>query len=322
MRPQLLLPAVYLADQAAGDPEWFPHPVRLMGSAVVRGESLLRRPGQSREEQLLAGAMLTATVVGSSYLLTRLMLACASRCSPHLGRLAEIGFGWTCLAARNLQQEASQVLAALNGDDLPLARTRLARIVGRDTESLDAQEISRAVIETVAESASDGVMAPLFYMALGGVPLAMAYKAVNTLDSMIGHADERYLYFGKAAARLDDAANFIPARMTALAVVAASWLMKADAAGAWRLWLRDGNCHKSPNAGQPESAIAGALGVRLGGGNCYAGEFISAEPIGAGFRAPELHDAQKAVRVVSAVGLLGLGAAVLLGCVLHSRRKR
>jgi adenosylcobinamide-phosphate synthase len=176
------------------------------------------------------------------------------------------------------------------------------------------------VIETVAESASDGVMAPLFYMSLGGVPLAMAYKAVNTLDSMIGHANDRYFCFGKAAARLDDVASFVPARLTALAIVAASGLAGANAGGAWRVWLRDGNRHKSPNAGQPESAMSGALRVELGGGNFYEGEWVPAEPIGEEFSAPQPQHARKAIRVVSGVALLGLGAGVLLGALLRSRR--
>ena len=205
---------------------------------------------------------------------------------------------------------------------ISLARRRLARIVGRDTEHLDVHEISRAVIETVAESACDGMVAPLFYMSMGGVPLAMAYKAVNTLDSMIGHADDRYFYFGKAAARLDDAANFIPARLTALAIVVASGLSKANARDAAKVWLRDGNKHKSPNAGQPESAMSGALGVRLGGGNFYQGEFVPAEPIGEEFPAPQPRHARKAIRIVSAVALLGLGAGVLVGALLRSRRSR
>ena len=157
-------------------------------------------------------------------------------------------------------------------------------------------------------------------MSLGGVPLAMAYKAVNTLDSMIGHADDRYFYFGKAAARLDDVASFAPARLTALAIVAASGLAGADACGAWKVWLRDGNRHKSPNAGQPESAMSGALGVQLGGGNFYQGESVPAAPIGGEFPAPQLQDARKAIRVVSAVALLALGAGVLLGPLLRSRR--
>jgi len=318
----LLLPAAYLADQIAGDPEWFPHPVRLMGWVITKGEKLLRRPDQGDESEFLAGAALTAMVVTASYFLARLTIVAAYRRSKILGSLTEIVLGWTCLAARNLQDEASLVLAALDAGDILLARSRLARIVGRDTERLDIHEISRAVIETVAESASDGVVAPLFYMSLGGVPLAMAYKAVNTLDSMIGHADARYFYFGKAAARLDDAANFVPARLTALAIIASSRLSKANAGDAWKAWLRDGNKHRSPNGGQPESAMAGALRVRLGGENYYDGELIPAEPMGGEFRAPQPQHARRAIRIASAVALLGLGAGVLLNAFLWPRRSK
>jgi len=316
----LLLPTVYLTDRVAGDPKWFPHPVRLMGWAITKGEKLLRQPDQSHESELLAGAALTGTIVTASYFATRLTIVAAYRHSNLLGWLTEIGLGWTCIAARNLKDEASLVLAAVDLGDLMLVRRRLARIVGRDTDCLDIHELSRAVIETVAESASDGVVAPLFYMSLGGVPLAMAYKAVNTLDSVIGHADDRYFYFGKAAARLDDVANFVPARLTALAIVTASWLWKADACGAWKVWSRDGNEHRSPNAGQPESAMAGALGVQLGGGNFYEGEFIPAAPLGGEFPAPQPEHARKAIRIVSAVALLGLGASMLLSALLLSRR--
>ena len=322
MNRSFLLPAVYLADQIAGDPEWFPHPVRLMGLAITKGEALLRCPDQSDRSELLAGAVLAATVVSASYLLTQRVIAEAHRCSKLLGWLTEIALGWTCLAARNLHDEASLVLSALDAGDTSLTRCRLARIVGRDTGNLDIHEISRAVIETLAESASDGVVAPFFYMSLGGVPLAMAYKAVNTLDSMIGHADDRYFYFGKAAARLDDAANLVPARLTSLAIVAASGLLKADARDAWKIWLRDGNRHKSPNAGQPESAIAGALRVRLGGGNFYDGEFVPAEHIGEELSAPQPHHARQAIRIVSVVTLLGLGAGLLLSASLRSRRSQ
>jgi adenosylcobinamide-phosphate synthase len=315
-----LLPAVYLADRIAGDPEWFPHPVRLMGWAITKGETLLRQPDQSDEAELLAGAALTATVVAASYFLTRLTIAATYRRSKSLGSLTEIALGWTCLAARNLQDEASLVLAALDAGDIALARRRLARIVGRDTGNLDIHEISRAVIETVAESASDGVVAPLFYLTLCGVPLAMAYKAVNTLDSMIGHTDTRYFYFGKTAARLDDAANFVPSRLTALAIVSVARWWKASACDAVKVWLRDGSRHKSPNAGQPESAMAGALRVRLGGGNYYDGEFVPAEPMGAAFPPPQPYNARKAIRIASAVTLLGLGAGVLFTASLRPRR--
>jgi len=318
----VLLPAAYLIDQLAGDPEWFPHPVRLIGSAISRGESQLRRPGQSQTFELLSGAGLTIAIVGPSYAITATLIRSAYRRSQILGGAVELLLAWTCLAARNLEQEATAVTGALQTGDLLLARSRLSRIVGRDTETLDSHGISRAVIETVAESASDGIMAPLFYMALGGVPLAMAYKAVNTLDSMIGHADSQYFYFGKAAARLDDVANYLPSRLSALSIVAAAKLSdQADAQAAWRTWQRDGSKHKSPNAGQPESATAGALHVALGGDNTYAGEIIPAPRIGAEFGPPTCSKATQAIRLVSAASLIGLGFGVVLTCLLRARKQ-
>jgi adenosylcobinamide-phosphate synthase len=323
MNRSFLFPAVYFADQIAGDPEWFPHPVRVMGWSIAKGETLLRRPEQSDGSELLAGAALAAAVVTASYFMTRLLIERAYRHSNVLGWLTEIGLGWTCLAARNLQDEASAILKALDSGDIMLARNRLARIVGRDTQHLDIREVCRALIETVAESSSDGVIAPLFYMCFGGVPLAMAYKAINTLDSMIGHTNTRYFYFGKASARLDDAANYLPARITAVAIVAASLLCgEAAPARALNIWLRDGDKHKSPNAGQPESAMAGALGVRLGGGNTYDGVFLPAEQIGEEFQAPHPSDARNAIRMVSTVALMGLGAGMLFTALLKRGKAR
>ncbi len=199
---------------------------------------------------------------------------------------------------------------------MALARQRLARIVGRDTQDLDASDISRAVIETVAESCSDGVIAPLFYLAIGGVPLAMAYKAINTLDSMIGHADAKYFYFGKAAARLDDVANFLPSRLTALGITMAAAIKDANTADAFQTWLRDGGKHKSPNAGQPESAMSGALQVQLGGENIYAGQRVTAPLIGDGFARPTVQRSKQAIEIAAMVSVLGAIAALLL-----SRRK-
>ena len=317
MKRSALLPVAYLADQILGDPEWFPHPVRLIGFAIVRGETALRRWQHGPAVELVSGAALTLTVVGSAYGLTRVLSAAAQRHSRLLGDATELLLAWTCLAGLNLEQEAAAVVRAIESGNLALARQRLARIVGRDTGELDAQEISRAAIETVAESASDGIMAPLFYMAAGGVPLAMAYKAVNTLDSMIGHSDREYFYFGKAAARLDDAANYLPSRLTALSIVAASGLFShADAKAAWNIWLRDGASHKSPNAGQPESAMAGALHVVLGGDNTYAGERIAAQRIGSEFPAANADASVQAIRLVSAASLLGLALGVLMTLLL------
>jgi adenosylcobinamide-phosphate synthase len=297
--------AACVLDWLAGDPECFPHPVRLMGRCTQLAEGVVRRPGQGPREELIAGAALTAGVVGLSYVATTKTIRWAHRirCGPCL----EVLLAWTCLASRNLVDESLAVIRAL--DQPEVARQRLARIVGRDTQALSDAEVHRALIETLAESACDGIVAPMMYMALGGVPLAMAYKAVNTLDSMIGHADQRYFYFGKSAARLDDVANFIPSRLTALAIVIAAGTRSKSALDIWR---RDRKKHKSPNAGQPESAMAGALRVRLGGENTYAGEPVAAPLLGAEFEPPKLRHAKRALRLVITVSLLSAAAAVLV----------
>ncbi len=308
-----LAAAAYLVDCLLGDPEWFPHPVRLMGAVCERGESLVRRPGQSAGTELAAGAALTAATIAAFYMVTAGFIRAVARRSEGAGAALEVALAWTCLAGRSLHDEAGHVVRALETEDLELARLRLARIVGRDTRALDENEICRALIETLAESSCDGIIAPLFYLALGGVPLAMAYKTVNTLDSMIGHADERYFYFGKAAARLDDLVNLVPARLSALAIAAVSSpLPEADGAAAFNLWRRDGHKHKSPNAGQPEAAMAGALGVRLGGKNTYRGEVILSPEIGPELPPPSLREAKQAMRIVGGVTLLGVLAAVLI----------
>jgi adenosylcobinamide-phosphate synthase len=318
-----LIPAAWLLDQLAGDPEWLPHPVRLIGFATARGEVALRRPHRNELSELVSGGILSLAVVATSYYATRQLIRLADRLSPAAGNTVEVLLAWTCLAARNLEQESSSVLDALDSRDLPLARHRLARIVGRDTQHLNTHEVCRALIETLAESASDGILAPLFYMALGGVPLAMAYKAINTLDSMIGHADERYFYFGKAAARLDDVANYLPARLTAAAIVAVSNIHEhSDPLAAWQTWRRDGDKHKSPNAGQPESAMAGALRVQLGGDNTYGGELVRAAHIGREFSPPSLLKAKSAIRLVSVVTLLGVTCGVILSACAQPREAR
>src|ERR1700733_2730562 len=322
MKRSILLPAAYALDQLAGDPEWFPHPVRLIGFAISRGETWLRRPNQSNTYELAAGMALTLAIVGSTYWLSAGIIRKADRYFTSFGIATEVILGWTCLAAKNLGDEAHSVVDALKSGNLGHARRRVARIVGRDTDRLDTQEVSRAVIETVAESASDGIVSPLFYMALGGVPLAMAYKAINTLDSMIGHADKRYFYFGKVAARLDDAANYLTSRLTALTIVAASrFVSDAYSKAAWRTWRRDGSRHKSPNAGQSESAVAGALQVALGGPNTYAGELITTPQMGAEFPSATPAKAAQAIRLVSVASFLALLACVVLSTAFQSGKR-
>jgi adenosylcobinamide-phosphate synthase len=313
--------AACLLDWIAGDPEWFPHPVRWMGRCTQLAESLLHRPGQSARDELMAGAALTAGLVGASYLVTAKAIAMAYRIGTITGMATEILLGWTCIASRNLVDESLAVIRALQQEDLARARQRLARIVGRDTQCLCEKEINRAVIETLAESACDGILAPLVYMAIGGVPMAMAYKAVNTLDSMIGHADQYYFYFGKVAARLDDVANYVPSRVAALALSTAAGMgTGTSATSALRIWRRDGGKHKSPNAGQPESAMAGALRVRLGGDNTYAGEGIAAPLLGAEFERPTHRHVKRALRLVAGVSLLATAIAVAVRSVGRESR--
>jgi adenosylcobinamide-phosphate synthase len=207
---------------------------------------------------------------------------------------------------------ARAVIEALEAGDLYLARRRLSRIVGRDTDHLEETEICRAVIETLAESACDGIVAPLFWLAAGGVSGAMSYKAINTLDSMIGHREPPYLYFGRAAARLDDAVNFVPARLTSAGIVVAAKLQGLDAEQAWQLWHRDGDKHASPNAGQSEASMAGALGVRLGGASCYDGQPHGTPLLHAEGRPASVREARKALSLVAIVSGLAFGAALLV----------
>ncbi|HEX9201192.1 MAG TPA: adenosylcobinamide-phosphate synthase CbiB [Acidobacteriaceae bacterium] len=306
------LTASYFLDWVLGDPESLPHPVRLIGHAIQTGERTLRRMSDGPEKEFVSGVLLTSAVVlGSAYASSRL-LKTLKRSNVSLGRAAEIWLASSCLATRDLLDEAQAVVQALDHSDLDAARRQLARIVGRDTAALNRNEIARAIIETLAESLSDGIIAPLFYLTLGGVPLAMAYKATNTLDSMIGHRDETYEWFGKAAARLDDAANFVPSRIAALLVCGAgAFLGRGNFEQAWTTWRRDAQKHASPNAGHPESAMAGALRVQLGGVNTYRGERVDSPLLGAGFPSPEPHDARKALRVTALASVLGFGLCCL-----------
>jgi adenosylcobinamide-phosphate synthase len=313
MSSRTVMATAYLFDWIAGDPEWLPHPVRVIGKGVKEGERILRRPGQTPTIELAVGGVLTFGLVAAVYAGTARTVAWIYGQGRFLGFITETLLAWTCLASRSLHDEASAVVASLEAGDIVLARQRLARIVGRDTQHLDAHEINRAFIETVAESCSDGVIAPLFYMAVGGVPLAMAYKTINTLDSMIGHADKRYFYFGKVAARLDDVANFLPSRLTALGIIATAAIVEgANSATALNTWLHDGRKHKSPNAGQPESAMSGALQARLGGKNFYDGEAVAAPLIGERFSRPSTQQAKRAIRIVARVSALGAVMALLL----------
>lgn len=301
-----------MLDFAIGDPRWLPHPVRLMGAGIMRGERCLRQYINTPRGEFIGGAALTCAIVAGSYAAAWSLIQLARRIDDRGGWLTEAILAWTTLAMRDLNSAARLVLDQLAAGDTGGAREKLRLIVGRDTANLNESEIARAVIETVAEGTCDGVFAPLVYLALGGVPLAFAYKAVNTLDSMIGHREPPYTYFGRFAARLDDAANYVPARLTAAGIIAvAAVAAEADAPQAWRVWRRDADWHASPNAGQSEAAMAGALRVRLGGVNFYDGTPHHGAEFGAEHELPTPHDARRALRIAFATSLLGCGAAVL-----------
>lgn len=276
-----------LADALLGDPPAWPHLVRYMGLAITRLEDWLRRHYHSPAELRLAGFILVALVVLGSWLASWLLLALAMGLARWLGVALAALLAFQCLAAGQLWREAGAVAQPLLQGDLELARRRLAMIVGRDTQSLGPEGISRALVETLAENLNDGVIAPMFYLALGGAPLAVAYKAVNTLDSMVGYRNERYADLGMAAARLDDLAGWLPARLTALIIVAACPLLGLSPRRAWQAALEGHGAHKSPNSGWPEAAAAGALDLRLGGPNYYGGQLVDKPWIN-----PQGHQAQ------------------------------
>ena len=304
----------FVLDAVFGDPAWLPHPVVLMGKCISKLEKTLRaRFPKTQQGELLAGAVLAFCLPVGTFLLTSAVCLLAAKISPWLGLAVQMFWCGQALAAKGLVQESRNVYNELVKPDLPAARKAVSRIVGRDTENLTAEGVTKAAVETVAENASDGVIAPLLYMLLGGAPLALTYKAVNTMDSMVGYKNETYLYFGRAAAKLDDVANYIPSRLAALLWAAAAALTGNDAKGAWRIWRRDRRNHASPNSAQTESACAGALGVQLAGPAYYFGEYYPKPTIGDALRPIEPQDILRADRMMYAASIL----ALVLGLVIR-----
>lgn len=263
-----------LLDAAVGDPRWFPHPVRWMGFLVNWCDRRVHQLLLSPAKQRMAGVLLAVGFPAGAYVVGAFLIWSGNSIDSLWGSAATVLLAWATLAARDLMDHVISVQRALQSVSLTEARSAVAKIVGRDTEEMTESDIVRATVETIAESTADGIIAPLFYLILGGAPLALAYKAVSTLDSMIGHLDDRYRWFGWASARLDDVTNFLPARITALLLVLSAGIVSRSwpvLRRAWKILLRDGGHHPSPNSGRPEAAMAGALGVQLGGINRYDG---------------------------------------------------
>jgi len=315
----LVLGCAYVMDLVIGDPEWFPHPVQAIGRVIATAESVARPGRHSSARDFFSGTVVTVVVVVTTAAVAVLIVRVAGRLHPYVALVTEGLLAWTTLATRSLLAEAARVIDALDDGDLAGARVRLGRIVGRDTATLTESEVARGVIETVAESTCDGIVAPLCYLVVGGVPAALAYKAVNTLDSMIGHREPPYTYFGRTAARLDDIANIVPARLAALAITIAAAGTGRSAAGAIRVWRRDHAEHDSPNAGHPEAAMAGALGVTLGGLNYYDGVPVAKPLLGAGQGEPSTNAARAACRIAAAASLLTFGVGLLIAFVSGGR---
>ena len=275
----LILFFAILLDRLLGDPPNWPHPVRLIGWGITQTESLIRK---SKMNLKVGGVMLVITILtGVLVIISGLRVILP----PLLFYGVSVYLFYTCLAARCLADEANRIHLSLEQGDLPEARKWLGMIVGRDTEGLSEPDVTRGVVETVSENTVDGVLAPLFYMLIGvpwglSLELGMLYKAVNTLDSMVGYLHPRYKDIGFASAKLDDLLNFLPARLGSVLMIISGFFLKLDVRNGWAIFVRDRLNHKSPNSGHPEAAIAGLLGVKLGGANRYFGEVVEKPTIG------------------------------------------
>lgn len=299
----------FVIDFFIGDPYNFPHPIRAIGTLIAKLEKFVR----SRFKNLRrGGTFLALTVLIVSTLIPLAVLFVCYKINIFFGLAVESVMCWQLVAARCLQKESMKVCHAVEEKNIEKARQAVSMIVGRDTDVLDETGIVKAAVETVAENTSDGVTAPIMYIALGGAPLGFFYKAANTMDSMIGYTNEKYIDIGRFAAKLDDVLNFIPSRLTALVMILSAYLLGADGKNAARIWKRDRRKHASPNSAQTESVCAGALDIRLAGDAYYFGELHKKEFIGDDIRTPESEDIRRANRLMycTSVIVLIVGAAL------------
>lgn len=306
----LLMPAAFLLDLLLGDPQWFPHPVRLVGKLATATERLFR--GMRFLPLRVAGILTAMMVIATTVAVVQLLVWQAARLHPLAGLIVSVLLLYFAIAPRDLAAHAAAVRDALLSGDLELARRKVAMMVGRDTSSLDEEGVARAAVESVAENTSDGVTAPLFYGILFGPAGAWLYKASNTLDSMFGYRNERYREFGWASARFDDLLNWLPARLTVLAVVGAAFILRLDPAASIRSVRLCARRHESPNAGYPESAFAGALGVTLGGARSYGGVTKTVPTLGIREGAMEAATITRAMRLMYATATIFLAAGIVI----------
>ncbi|MHB1455360.1 MAG: adenosylcobinamide-phosphate synthase CbiB [Armatimonadota bacterium] len=305
MRFEYQILAALLLDLVIGDPRWFPHPVKFIAQLAISLESMTRRLIPNARAAGIATALLVILITGGT---TGILILCASRLHPVLGGAMSVLLLYTTFAARDLADHSTEVYKALERSDLPYARFKASWMVGRDTENLDESGVVRAAVESVAENTVDGVTAPIFFAVLGGPVGAMVYKAINTLDSTFGYKNERYINFGWASARIDDFANFLPARLTAPIIVIAAAVLRLYPINAIRICLRDHGKHVSPNSGIPEAAFAGALGVQLGGLLHRKGESVEMPRLGEPIEALEPKHIPLANMLMMITSFLSAGA--------------
>ena len=297
----------FLLDLLLGDPRWLPHPIRAIGALIAGLEKVLRKLfPKNQGGELAGGVALVILVLALSGGFTLLVLWLCGKVGLWLRFLAETILCFQLLATRSLKGESMKVYKALKAGDLEGARYAVSMIVGRDTQCLDEAGVARAAVETVAENASDGVIAPLIFLAIGGAPLGMVYKAVNTMDSMVGYKNDQYLWFGRCAAKLDDVVNFIPARLAGVLMCLGAGFSGFDAPNALRIFRRDRKNHKSPNSAHTEAAAAGALHIQLGGSNYYFGKLVEKPTIGDADHPVEPLDIVRVNRLMYATAFLAL----------------
>lgn len=302
----------FIIDCLLGDPYQLPHPIRWIGSLIGKLDKSFYRENDGDKVKLLKGFAVVVIVLFISTMCPLVILYVAYSENFVLGMILESMMCYYLIAPRCLKDESMKVYQALKKEDIKGARKAVSMIVGRDTNVLDKEGITKAAVETVAENTSDGVTAPLMYMAFGGAILGFFYKAANTMDSMLGYKNEKYLYFGRCAAKLDDILNFLPARITALFMIAASPLCGLDGKNALKVWKRDRKKHASPNAAQTEAVCAGALGVMLAGDAYYFGKRYPKETIGDEKRKIETEHIRQANRLMYVTAVMVLAVSVIV----------
>jgi adenosylcobinamide-phosphate synthase len=299
----IILPAAFLLDLILGDPQFLPHPIRWMGKAIELLEPAFRKISKNIS---VSGTYFALFLILSTWAITFIIVVIAGKLNPILGIVIEIVLIYWCISARSLRQSAMEVSRSLMNYGIKEAKEKVSLIVGRDVEKLTERGIVKATIETVAENLVDGVISPLFFAVIGGAPLAIAYKMVNTLDSMVGYKNDKYIHFGKAAARIDDIANFIPARLSVPIISLAAQILSRKGLHAFKTAALEGKNHSSPNAGFPEASIAGAMGIKLGGPNYYHGKLVYKPYIGKLFGEADIKHIKKACDLMMLSSILWL----------------